>query len=53
MTWSLRALPDGTKVTITASDVPEGISAQDHVRGLASTLSNLAAFLEEHPSRPE
>lgn len=46
MTWSLRAVPEGTEVTITASDVPEGISADDHAQGLASTLSNLADFLE-------
>jgi len=46
MTWSLRAVPDGTEVTITASDVPSGISAEDHAQGLASTLANLADFLE-------
>ena len=46
MTWSLRAVPGGTEVTITASDVPPGISAEDHAQGLASTLSNLASFLE-------
>jgi uncharacterized protein YndB with AHSA1/START domain len=46
MTWSLRPVADGTEVTITASDVPYGISAADHAQGLASTLSNLADFLE-------
>ena len=46
MTWWLRAVPGGTEVTITASDVPRGISAEDHAQGLASTLSNLADFLE-------
>lgn len=46
MTWSLRAVPEGTEVTITASDVPQGISAEDHATGLASTLANLAAFVE-------
>ena len=46
MTWSLRAVTEGTEVTITASDVPPGISAEDHAQGLASTLSNLAAFVE-------
>jgi uncharacterized protein YndB with AHSA1/START domain len=46
MTWLLRAVPEGTVVMITASDVPPGISAEDHARGLASTLSNLADFLE-------
>ena len=46
MIWSLRAVPEGTEVTITASDVPAGISAEDHAQGLASTLFNLADFLE-------
>jgi uncharacterized protein YndB with AHSA1/START domain len=46
MTWTLQAVPEGTEVTITARDVPSGISAEDHARGLASTLANLAAFLE-------
>jgi len=36
----------GTEVTIGAFDVPPGISAEDHARGIASTLANLAAFLE-------
>jgi len=46
MTWELRPVPDGTEVTIIASDVPPGISAEDHAQGFASTLSNLADFLE-------
>jgi len=46
MTWALRPVGDGTEVTIIASDVPYGISAEDHAQGLASTLSNLAAFVE-------
>ncbi len=46
MTWALRGVPDGTDVTITAADVPRGISAEDHAAGLASTLAHLAAFVE-------
>ena len=46
MTWSLRAVAGGTEVTVVASDVPPGISAEDHAIGLASTLANLAAFVE-------
>ncbi|WP_245656842.1 SRPBCC family protein [Sphingomonas asaccharolytica] len=46
MTWSLRPVPGGTEVTIEAFDVPPGISAEDHAQGMASTLANLAAFLE-------
>ena len=46
MTWSFRPASGGTEVTIEAFDVPPGISAEDHARGMASTLANLAAFLE-------
>jgi len=46
MTWSLRAVREGTEVTVTASNVPEGVSAEDHAVGLASSLANLAAFVE-------
>jgi hypothetical protein len=33
-------------VDITAADVPDGISAEDHAAGLNSPLANLAAYLE-------
>jgi len=46
MTWSLAATPDGALVTIVAEDVPSGISRADHEVGMASTLANLARFLE-------
>ena len=46
MVWSLHPVPGGTEVTIEAFDVPLGISAEDHAQGMASTLANLAAFLE-------
>lgn len=46
MTWTLCALSEGTEVTIAASDVPGGITEEDHAVGLASTLANLAAFVE-------
>jgi uncharacterized protein YndB with AHSA1/START domain len=46
MIWSLHSVPGGTEVTIEAFDVPPGISAEDHAQGMASTLANLAAFLE-------
>lgn len=45
MTWSLRPGPDGTDVTVSAADVPSGISAEDHEAGLASSLENLARFV--------
>jgi uncharacterized protein YndB with AHSA1/START domain len=46
MTWELAALDAGTRVDIRADDVPAGISAQDHAAGLASSLANLATYLE-------
>ena len=46
MTWELSAVDAGTRVEVRADDVPDGISAQDHAAGLASSLTNLAAYLE-------
>lgn len=46
MTWTVRAEAGGTRVEIVAEDVPEGISAADHAEGLASSLANLARFVE-------
>ena len=40
-------------VDFTADDVPDGISAEDHAAGLASSLTNLAAYLEQPPTAPE
>jgi hypothetical protein len=37
----------GTRVDIIADDVPDGISADDHAAGLASSLENLARYVEE------
>jgi uncharacterized protein YndB with AHSA1/START domain len=46
MTWNVAAEAGGTRVEIIADDVPDGISAQDHAEGLASSLENLARFVE-------
>ena len=46
MTWELTAVEGGTRVDITAADVPDGISAEDHAAGLASSLENLAKYVE-------
>jgi uncharacterized protein YndB with AHSA1/START domain len=46
MTWEVTAVDAGTRVEIRADDVPDGISAEDHAAGLASSLANLAAYLE-------
>lgn len=45
MTWSLAPVDGGTLVTITATDVPDGISSGDHVAAFASTLSNLDEYV--------
>ncbi|MCU4746737.1 MULTISPECIES: SRPBCC family protein [unclassified Streptomyces] len=46
MTWQVTAVPAGTRVDIVATDVPDGITAEDHAEGLASSLANLAAHTE-------
>ena len=47
MTWNVTAVDGGTRVDIIADGVPDGISAQDHAVGLASSLANLAAHVQE------
>jgi uncharacterized protein YndB with AHSA1/START domain len=47
MTWEVTAVHAGTRVDIVAEDVPDGISAEDHAAGLASSLTNLAAYVEQ------
>jgi uncharacterized protein YndB with AHSA1/START domain len=46
MTWDVTGFDGGTRVDIVASDVPDGISADDHATGLASSLANLAKYVE-------
>jgi uncharacterized protein YndB with AHSA1/START domain len=46
MTWVVRAIDGGTRVEITANDVPDGISAEDHAAGMSSSLENLARYLK-------
>lgn len=46
MTWELTAVEGGTRIEIIADDVPDGIAAADHAAGLASSLVNLAGYLE-------
>lgn len=47
MTWEVTPVDGGSRVDIRAEDVPAGISAEDHAAGLASSLANLAAYLEQ------
>ena len=46
MTWAVTSVDGGTRVDIQADDVPDGITAEDHAEGMASSLANLAAHLE-------
>jgi uncharacterized protein YndB with AHSA1/START domain len=45
MTWTLDPVAGGTRINISAQDVPDGISAEDHAAGFASSLSQLAAYV--------
>jgi len=47
MTWEVAAADAGTRIDIVAEDVPDGIPAEDHAAGLASSLTNLAAYVEQ------
>jgi uncharacterized protein YndB with AHSA1/START domain len=47
MTWEVTAVDAGTRVNIVAEDVPDGVSAEDHAAGLASSLTKLAAYVEQ------
>jgi uncharacterized protein YndB with AHSA1/START domain len=46
MTWTFDGEGDATLVTVRAADVPPGIVPADHEAGLASSLENLASFVE-------
>lgn len=46
MTWTFEPVAAGTRVTIRATDVPDGIDPSDHAAGLASSLENLARLFE-------
>ncbi len=46
MTWEVTAVDGGTRVDVIADDVPDGISAEDHATGLASSLANLAEYVD-------
>jgi len=47
MTWEVAGVDGGTRVDFTADDVPDGISAEDHAAGLASSLANLSDHFAE------
>ncbi|KND27935.1 SRPBCC family protein [Streptomyces acidiscabies] len=45
MTWDLTPTPEGTRVTVTATDVPPGIGQSDHEAGIASSLAQLETYV--------
>lgn len=47
MTWVLDTVPSGTLITITATDVPDGVDSAEHATAFAATLANLDAYLRE------
>ncbi|HEY5302660.1 MAG TPA: SRPBCC family protein [Acidimicrobiales bacterium] len=46
MTWEMTGVDGGTRVDITADDVPDAVSPEDHAAGLNSSLANLAGYLQ-------
>jgi Activator of Hsp90 ATPase homolog 1-like protein len=46
MTWEVTAVDGGTRVDITADNVPEVVPADDHAAGLTSALDKLAQYLK-------
>ena len=47
MRWRFEEEPGGTRVTLSAENVPEGIKPEDHQAGMLSSLANLASYVEE------
>jgi hypothetical protein len=47
MTWEVTAVHEGTRVDLTAGNVPDGVTHQDHVAGMTSSLDKLAQHLEQ------
>lgn len=46
MDWHFEPAAGGTRVRIVATNVPPGIPAEDHVAGMESSLTQLAALVE-------
>jgi hypothetical protein len=47
VTTTFTVVRDGTEVILMCENVLEGISQNDHDKGMAATLENLAAYTEE------
>lgn len=46
MTWEVTAVEGGTRVDLTADNVPDVISVEDHAEGMGSSLAKLAEYLK-------
>ncbi len=46
MTWEVTGVDGGTRVDVTVDDVPDALDPGDHAAGLASSLANLAGYLQ-------
>ena len=46
ITTHLEPAGDGTRIRFVCTNVPDKIRPEDHQKGMASTLENLAAFLK-------
>lgn len=53
MIWTFAPEGAGTRVTVQAENVPEGIHPEDHEAGLNSSLQNLASFVEGRTDSPQ
>ena len=47
MRWRFEPQAGGTRVSVSAENVPAGISPEDHRQGMESSLRNLAACVED------
>ena len=45
LTWSLEPVDGGALVSITATDVPDASSSEDHATAFAATLSNVNGYV--------
>jgi uncharacterized protein YndB with AHSA1/START domain len=46
MTWEMTPVDNGTRVDITADNVPDAVPADDHAAGMTSSLDKLAQHLQ-------
>jgi uncharacterized protein YndB with AHSA1/START domain len=46
MTWDLTPVDGETRVDITADNVPDAVSVEDHADGMSSSLEKLAHYLK-------